>query len=340
MDNLASMSVFVRAADARSFTEVGTQLGVSSSAIGKTIARLEERLGVRLFHRSTRSVTLTPEGIMYLESCRRIFLEIDIAKQELALTKTVPSGLLRVSLPMVGTLLMPVISRFLAAHPQITLDLDFSDKLVNVIDDGFDVVVRTGESVDSRLTARTLGTFSLQLVASPAYLAKAGTPAQPKDLLHHACLHHKFPTTGKLERWPLKSIDDSAELHLPIAAVTSTVEPLISMTENGLGIACLPDFAVRRQIANRTLVQVLPEFTEHTGRFRAVWPSSRFLSPKVRAFVDFMGTHLFATQSGPVPEVLSAPLKGPMTHWRTVRSPLLRELEAESRQKRAQWRAK
>ena len=299
MDNLASMSVFVRAADARSFTDAGAQLGVSPSAIGKTIARLEERLGVRLFHRSTRSITLTPEGVMYLESCRRIFFEIDIAEQELALTKGAPLGLLRVSLPMVGMLLTPVISRFLATYPQITLDLDFSDKLVNVIEDGFDVVVRTGESIDSRLTARILGTFSLQLVASPAYLKKAGTPTQPTDLLRHACLHHKFPTVGKLERWPLKSVDDSTELHLPVAAVASTIEPLITMAESGLGIACVPDFAVRGQLADGALIQVLSRFTEHTGRFRALWPSSRYLSPKVRAFVDFMGTHLSLNGSEP-----------------------------------------
>jgi len=299
MDNLASMSVFVRAADARSFTDAGAQLGVSPSAIGKTIARLEERLGVRLFHRSTRSITLTPEGVMYLESCRRIFFEIDIAEQELALTKGAPLGLLRVSLPMVGMLLTPIISRFLATYPQITLDLDFSDKLVNVIEDGFDVVIRTGESIDSRLTARILGTFSLQLVASPAYLKKAGTPTQPTDLLRHACLHHKFPTVGKLEHWPLKSVDDSTELHLPVAAVASTIEPLITMAESGLGIACVPDFAVRGQLADGALIQVLSRFTEHTGRFRALWPSSRYLSPKVRAFVDFMGTHLSLNGSEP-----------------------------------------
>ena len=293
------MSVFVRAANARSFTDAGAQLGVSPSAIGKTIARLEERLGVRLFHRSTRSITLTPEGVKYLESCRRIFFEIDIAEQELALTKGAPLGLLRVSLPMVGMLLTPVISRFLATYPQITLDLDFSDKLVNVIEDGFDVVIRTGESIDSRLTARILGTFSLQLVASPAYLKKAGTPTQPTDLLRHACLHHKFPTVGKLEHWPLKSVDDSTELHLPVAAVASTIEPLITMAESGLGIACVPDFAVRGQLADGALIQVLSRFTEHTGRFRALWPSSRYLSPKVRAFVDFMGTHLSLNGSEP-----------------------------------------
>jgi DNA-binding transcriptional LysR family regulator len=293
MDNLTSMSVFVRAADTRSFTEAGNQLGVSSSAIGKTIARLEERLGVRLFHRSTRSITLTPEGALYLESCRRIFSEIELAEQELALTKAAPSGRLRISLPMVGMLLMPAISRFAVAYPQVRLDLDFSDRIVNVIEDGFDVVVRTGEVTDSRLTARTLGTFSLRLVASPEYLAKAGTPDTPDDLLSHACLHHKFPTIGKLERWPLVWGAGRPDLELPETTVTNTIEPLINLAENGLGITCVPDFAVRRQLASGALVSVLEPFIDHTGWFRAVWPSSRYLSPKVRIFVDFMSAHLF-----------------------------------------------
>jgi DNA-binding transcriptional LysR family regulator len=315
MDNLSSMSVFMHAAETRSFTKAGNQLGVSSSAIGKTIARLEERLGVRLFHRSTRSITLTQEGELYLESCRRIFTEIELAEQELALTKRTPSGRLRVSLPMLGMLLMPAISRFAAKYPQVNLDLDFSDKLVNVIEDGFDVVIRTGDVLDSRLTARALGTFSLRLVASPAYLAKAGTPKHPQDLLTHACLHHKFPTIGKLERWPLMLGEGETELNLPTTTVTSAVEPLINLAENDLGITCVPDFAIREQIAEGTLVSVLESFIDHTGWFRAVWPSSRYLSPKVRIFVDFMSTHLFdksaqAVAVSPEPAVTRGAAKG------------------------------
>jgi DNA-binding transcriptional LysR family regulator len=292
MDNLTSMSVFVRAAEARSFTEAGVQLGVSPSAIGKTIARLEERLGVRLFHRSTRSITLTPEGTLYLASCRRIFSEIDVAAKELSESRGVPVGLLRVSLPKMGALLPPVISQFAAAYPRITLDLDFSDKLVNVIEDGFDVVVRTGENVDSRLTARQLGTFSHCLVASPHYLEKAGVPARPSDLLQHVCLHHKFPSVGKIERWPLKPDDDGTELHLPVGAIVSSIEPLIALAESRLGIISVPDVVVRRQLEDGSLIRLLQDFTEHTGQLRALWPSSRYLSPKVRAFVDFMAAHL------------------------------------------------
>jgi len=133
-----------------------------------------------------------------LESCRRIFFEIDTAEQELASTKKAPLGLLRVSLPMVGTLLMPVISRFLVAYPQITLDLDFTDKLVNVIEDGFDVVVRTGEKHRFSPHGTHIEHFFAPAGCSAGYLKRAGTPTHPEDLMHHACLHHKFPSSANL----------------------------------------------------------------------------------------------------------------------------------------------
>jgi DNA-binding transcriptional LysR family regulator len=300
MDNLGALNVFVRAAETRSFTDAGRQLGVSSSAVGKAIARLEERLGVRLFHRSTRSITLTQEGSLFLESCRRIFSEIDMAERELAQTKSAPSGKLRVSLPLVGMLLMPTLSRFMAAYPEIELDLDFNDRMVNVIDDGFDVVVRTGEVSDSRLMARTLGTFKLQLIGSPAYFARAGTPRKPDDLRKHVCLHHKFPTIGKLERWPLRPDASGNEVDLPNSGAVSTIEPLIHLAEHDRGIICVPDFAVHKQLKEGTLVSVLDDYIDHVGWFRAVWPSSRYLSPKVRVFVDFMVEHLFPHQNGRV----------------------------------------
>jgi len=125
-----------------------------------------------------------------------------------------------------------------------------------------------------------MSTFSLQLVAAPAYLKRAGTPTHPEDLMHHACLHHKFPSVGKLEQWPLVSTDDSSEFQLPVTAVASTIEPLITMAEGGLGIACLPDFAVRKQLQDGVLVQVLPALPNITGRFRALWPSSRYYRPR------------------------------------------------------------
>lgn len=297
MDNLGSLNAFVHAAETRSFTVAGRQLGVSSSAIGKAVARLEERLGVRLFHRSTRTITLTPEGACFLERCRRIFCEIEAAELELAQTQGAPRGKLRVSLPLAGMLMMPTLSAFMRAYPKIELDLDFTDRLVDVIDEGFDAVVRAGEVSDSQLMTRPLGTFRLKLVGSPDYFALKGIPKKPDDLTSHACLHHRYATNGKLERWPLCRGRKDIEIDLPKTAVANTIEPLIYMIEQGLGIACLPGFAIRHQLDEGTLITVLEDYTSHSGTFRMLWPSSRYMSPKLRVFVDFMVQNLFAAPS-------------------------------------------
>jgi len=291
IDHMAGLSAFVHAAETRSFVMAGRQLGVSSSAIGKSVARLEEKIGVRLFHRSTRSIRLTPEGSLFLERCRRIFGEIEAAELELSQTLAAPRGKLRVSLPIVSMLMMPTLSAFMRAYPEVQLDLDFNDELVDIINEGVDAVIRTGEISDSRLMMRALGKYHLRLVASPAYLSRMGVPASPDALLQHHCLHHKFMTTGKLERWPFKA--DALNIELPESGISNSIEPLIFMAEQGLGIACLPDFGIRQQLADGRLQAVLDDYLDHDGMFRILWPSSRHLSPKLRVFVDFMCEHLF-----------------------------------------------
>ncbi|MEG6507996.1 LysR family transcriptional regulator [Methyloligella sp. 2.7D] len=298
MENLGALNVFVQAAETRSFTAAGRQLGISSSAVGKAIARLEQRLGVRLFHRSTRAVTLTPEGSLFLERCRRIFCEIEAAELELSKTRAEPRGVLRVSLPLVGMLLMPTLIAFMREWPAIQLDLDFTDRLTDVIEEGFDAVIRTGEVSDSRLMTRKLGAFRYKLVGAPAYFAEHGTPKTPADLATHRCLRHRYPSTGKLEDWPLgDELGETSGAHtaeIPAAAISNTIEPLLDMAKAGLGIACLPDFAVRDAISQGALVSVLEKFVRHGGTFRILWPSSRHLSPKLRVFVDFMAENLFS----------------------------------------------
>src|SRR5258706_10207914 len=234
MDSLGSLNAFVKAAEARNFTVAGRQLGVSSSAVGKAVARMEERLGVRLFHRSTRSITLTAEGVLFLERCRRIFSEIEAAELELSQAHEAPPGPLRVSLPLVGTLMMPTLVAFMRAYPEIILDLDFSDRVVDVIEEGFDAVVRFAEVGDSRLMSRALGTYRRRLVAAPVYLAAKGVPLTLDDLKAHACLHHKFPTSGKFKRWPLLPGHAAVGSELPRRAVASALEPIIFMAEQGM----------------------------------------------------------------------------------------------------------
>lgn len=298
MDSLGSLSAFVHAAEARSFTVAGRQLGVSSSAIGKAVARMEERLGVRLLHRSTRSITLTAEGALFLERCRRIFSEIEAAELELSQTHEAPRGTLRVGLPLAGMLMMPTLAAFMRTYPEIMLDLDFSDRVVDVIEEGFDAVVRFADAGDTRLMSRALGTYHRRLVAAPTYLAAKGVPLTPDDLKAHACLHHRFPTSRKFEQWPVPSGHPGIEIELPKTAVTSTLEPLIHLAEQGLGIAYLPDFAIRRQLREGLLVTVLDDYTDRSGPLRVLWPSSRHLAPKVRAFVDFLAANLVPAVEG------------------------------------------
>jgi DNA-binding transcriptional LysR family regulator len=298
MDSLGSLNAFVRAAEARSFTVAGRQLGVSSSAIGKAVARMEERLGVRLFHRSTRSITLTAEGALFLERCRRIFSEIKAAELELSQTQEAPRGTLRVGLPLAGMMMMPTLVAFMRAYPEITLDLDFSDRVVDVIEEGFDAVVRFADPGDSRLMSRALGMYRRRLVAAPSYLAAKGVPRTPDDLGAHACLHHKFPTSGRFERWPLLPEHVGIESELPRTAVASTLEPIIYMAEQGMGIAYLPDFAIGRQLREGVLVTVLDDYTDRSGPLRILWPSNRHLAPKLRVFVDFLAANLVTVVEG------------------------------------------
>ncbi|WP_287497306.1 LysR family transcriptional regulator [Pandoraea sp. CB10b_02] len=295
MENLGSLDAFVRVCTSRSFTETGRQLGISASAVSKAIARLEARLGVRLFHRSTRTVTLTPEGAMFLERCRRILCEVESAEAELMQTREAPRGKLRISLPSVGTVFMPKLGDFKRQYPDIELDIDYSDRLVDVIEEGFDAVIRTGPPSDSRLIARRLGTCRKVVVGSPSYFAVAGTPRRPEDLAQHACLLYRYPSTGKLDVWPLGNPSgETPAIELPPSMVTNTLDPQVCFAEQGLGVACVPEIAVRAQLQRGSLVTVLDEYTAQEMVFHVLWPSSRHLSPKIRAFVDFTAEHLFA----------------------------------------------
>lgn len=292
MESLGSLDVFVRVSESRSFTAAGQQLGISASAVSKTIARLEERLSVRLFHRSTRTVNLTPEGALFLERCRRILSEVKDAEAELLQTRGTPQGKLRISLPSLGTLFMPKLGDFKRRYPEIELDIDYSDRLVDVIEEGFDAVIRSGTPSDSRLVARRLGTCRKVFVGAPGYFSHAGMPSKPEDLTSHARLHYRFPSTGKLDVWPL---GDKTEMipERPASMVTNTLDPQVCFAEQGLGIAYLPEIAVRRQLEQGSLVTVLDEYDRENMVFHVLWPSGRHLSVKIRLFVDFVTSHLF-----------------------------------------------
>lgn len=296
IDSLGSIGLFVRVAERLGFSAVARELGLSPSAVGKAVARLEERLGVRLFNRSTRTLALTAEGERFLERCRRILCEVEAAQLELSRAGQRPHGRLKVSLPRHSGLFEEAIADFLLEYPEVELDLNFSDQLVDVIGDGFDVAIRAAPLEDSGLKHRRLGGFRRVLVGSPAYFQRHGRPVQPTDLARHQCLHYRYPATGRLERWPLgNDDDDTAPPALPCSVVCNSVEMRIFLALRGQGIACLPDFTVARQLEQGLLETVLEPFTANAqGTVWMVWPPGRDLSPKVRAFLEFMAHRLFA----------------------------------------------
>lgn len=290
MDSFGSLQTFVRVAETRSFVDAGRALGVSAAAVGKSIARLETSMGVRLFHRSTRSITLTAEGHLFLARCRRILAEAEAARTELSERVGSPQGRLRVSLPTVNDLVLPVLADFVAAYPDIVLDLDFTDRMVDVVEEGFDAVLRVGEPADSRLAGRYLGSFNRYLIAAPAYLRDHGTPRAPVDLERHKCMHYRYPSTGRLETWPLRG---GAELRLPESLVCNDVHSRVHFASRGQGIAFVPDHSARHALATGAVVTVLDDYLEASSSFHLLWPSGRHVLPKLRVFIDFFSEHMF-----------------------------------------------
>ncbi|MDY1549570.1 LysR family transcriptional regulator [Luteibacter sahnii] len=290
MDSLSGLLAFVRAAEANSFVAASERLGVSASAISKSVARLEADLGVRLFNRSTRRLSLTEEGALFFERGRHIVEAIQEAESELSRLAGSPSGTLKISVPAIGyRMLKPVLPAFLTRYPDIRLDIDFNDRLIDIIAEGVDAAIRSGDSSSSQLKARSLGTYRFVLVGAPSYFTGRGTPQSPVDLARHQCLRYKFPTTGQLQAWRLgREWSDASRLPIPSTHTFNSVEALISASLDGLGIAYLPGFAVREPMASGALVSILDDCVIEGGQFSILWPGDRYMAPKLRVFIDFL----------------------------------------------------
>ncbi|KAA0698069.1 LysR family transcriptional regulator [Neorhizobium sp. P12A] len=292
MDKFNGLMPFVRTAELGSFVAAGKTLGLSPSAVGKAVARLEQQVGIRLFQRSTRTLRLTEEGRVFLERCRRILDDLDDAYATMLRSQECPRGRLRVSTPVVTYhLLLPILPKFMEMYPEIELDLDFNDHLVDLIEDGVDVAIRSGELPDSRLTARTLRPIRILLCASPAYLARHGTPAKLHDLCGHGAIRFRFPDGGRIQDWP---ITEDFDLRIKTIMTCNNMEAILGATVSGLGIAAMPDFLVKEPVEKGTLQVILADHVNGPAQFSLLWPSNRNLSPKVRVFVDYVGKHLFA----------------------------------------------
>jgi len=289
MDRFENMSAFIRVVEAGSISGAADRLGVVKSAVSRRLKELEEHLGVELFHRTTRRMNLTDTGRAFYHQSARI-LE-DVLEAELATSQAHGKlkGCLKIALPSTFGLMHmgPAISEFLQAHPQIEFDLDFNDREVDLIQEGFDLAIRIANLPDSSLIARRLAPIQTVMCASPSYLEHMGTPQAPDELIGHQCLVYSL--LRNFEYWYLTDTDGKeikTRIHPYLKA--STGEFLKDAAVEGLGIILLPSFIAYKEIERGALVPILKDYKIPQIDAYAIYPQTRHLSQRVRAFVDFI----------------------------------------------------
>lgn len=287
--DLNAVHMLVQVADARSFTVAAGQLGISQSGLSRAISRLESALGVRLLHRNTRNVSLTPDGRQFVEHCAPLLSGLEDAERRLGDRPCTPSGVLKLTAPsMFGRkVLVPLAGQLMAAHPQLQFELVLNDRLVDLVEEGFDAALRTGPISDVRMVARPLRPLHWVTVASPAYIVQHGEPATVDALHDHACLAVRNLRSGRLVDWQFREAEGQLrEFTPPARMVFDSGDPLVEGALAGIGIVQVMDFAVADALADGRLQRVLQPFEGRSRVLSLVYPPSRQASPKLQVLAE------------------------------------------------------
>lgn len=289
--DLNQIVIFAKVAEAESFARAARELGMPKSTVSRKVAELEEQLGARLLQRTTRKLSLTDAGRSYFEHARRIVAEIEAAERAMSELQGAPRGLLRITAPVGLAFLGPIVSRFLVRYPEVEVAMSCTDRVVNLVQEGFDVAIRAGALQDSSLVARLIGHERWILVASPGYLDRTGVPKTPKDLEAHAAIVF---FGGAMERsfWTLERDGVASHVRLSSRLVVNDIDMVKEAALAGLGIAMLPGSRSIEDIRMKRLSRILPGWQAPAAPMHVVYPSSRHLAPKVRAFVDHLSEQM------------------------------------------------
>jgi LysR family transcriptional regulator for bpeEF and oprC len=289
MDQLQAMRVFARVADHGSFARAASTLDMSRAMASSHVAQLEEHLGTRLLHRTTRKVSVSPQGALYLEHCKRILAEIEAADDQLRLARDRPQGKLRVDVPVAfgKYLLLPAIPQFTQRYPDISLEVRFNDRYVDVLAEGVDVAVRVGRVNVPDLIARRIATSRLLTCASPRYLAQAGMPRTPEDLRRHRLIGHLRGEQTRPAEWVFRHGKGTRSMRLPMALSFNTVDALSVSALEGQGIVQQLDLLVAGHIAEGRLVELLREYACEGPPLAVVYGRATQHLAKVRVFAEF-----------------------------------------------------
>lgn len=290
LERLTGIVAFARAASYGSFTAAAQSLSVSPSAVSKTIQRLEQQLGLRLFTRTTRSLVLTPEGRELHGRALHLLRAAEDVVQSAAAARSEPAGILKVAapLPIGARMLAPALPEFRRRHPGLDIDLRLSDRFVNLVEEGIDVAIRIGHLADSSLISRGLAQTRIGAFASPAYLAARSAPGQPEDLKDHDCVNFRYQTSGQTLAWRFRVGSRTLELTPDAAIVVDVSDAVAQVLAAGGGIGMLASFIAGPYVERGLLVPVLHAFSVEGPPITAVWPESRRASPNVKAFIAFL----------------------------------------------------
>lgn len=291
MDKLKSLMIFMRSAQHGSFSEAARQLGMAPSAVSRAVLRLEDELGLRLLQRTTRSLRLTEDGNRFYQRCQQILNELEEAELEVKQSHSVPIGTLRLDLSFTfGKMhIAPALLRFAAQYPELNLNVSFNDRLSDLIEEGIDATVRIGLSSDSGLIMHHLATASYITCASPQYLAQYGTPTTLTELLQHRCVNFIFPQTRREPTWKFEQDGKLIDLSINSYLRFDNSEVILEAVIQGAGVVQFPKFVAAKAIARGDLQLILQSYTTQVGLPIAVlYPQKRYLSAKVRVFVEFM----------------------------------------------------
>ena len=308
MDDVGLIRVFLTVARLGSFSEAGRQLGVSPSAVSRKVSQLEDSLGVRLFTRTTRSLTLTSAGELWAERSARILAELDEAREAVRDFDATPRGVLRVTAPIAFGRVhaAPAVISFLEQHPDVSIEYGLTDRQVDLVEEGVDVAIRIGRLPDSSMVARRLAPMRRRIYGSPGYLERRGHPRSPVDLDQHDCLTFRLNEAGSIWRpgadvWRLEGPDGVFERPVKGPLKASSAEVLVRAATADLGLILVLDWLVDQQVAAGSLVSVLDDYKvgglAGDSAIYAVYPSGRYVSAKMRAFVDHMVAYFRCMQS-------------------------------------------
>jgi len=287
-ERFAGIRAFVQSVEAGSFSRAAQQLGLSPSSVGKAVARLEQRLDVRLFHRTTRSLSLTDEGLAFHESCRRALRELEQAEAALAERRAQPGGRLRIAMPVLlgRDWVMPQLLQLAAQYPALEIEAQFSNRPIDFAEEGCDLAVRIGLLDSSAsLAARQLGVQRLAVCAAPAYLAQYGAPATPRQLERHACIG--MLRDNQLEPWQLR--DDNGKTHQQRVLSRMRLGHLEAVQRaalGGHGLAQLPEWLIAKELADGRLLRVLDDYAGPGLPLYAAWPATRTMTARLRLVID------------------------------------------------------